>query len=42
MKKFFLYIIGIFILTSCKVSKPTDETPKGVFFKMKHKETDEK
>ncbi len=42
MKRFFLYIIGILILTSCKVSKPTEETPNGFFFKVKHKKSDEK
>jgi len=42
MKKIILIFIGVTILVSCKVSKPTEETPKGFFFKMKHKKSDEK
>lgn len=42
MKKIILTFIGVTILVSCKVSKPTEETPKGFFFKMKHKKSDEK
>lgn len=42
IRKVVLLLIGLIVLTSCKVSKPTEETPKGFFFKMKHKKTDEK
>lgn len=42
MKKLALLLIGAILLTSCKVSKPTEKTPKGFFFKMKHKKSDEK
>jgi len=42
MKKVILIIIGAGFLISCKVSKPTEETPKGFFFKTKHKKDNEK
>lgn len=34
--------MGASLVTSCKVSKPTNETEKGFFFKMKHKKDSEK
>lgn len=42
MKKLILILIGASLLTSCKVSKPTNETEKGFFFKTKHKKDSEK
>lgn len=42
IKKLALFLIGASLLISCKVSKPTEETPKGFFFKVKHKKSDEK
>lgn len=42
MKKIFLCLLAAIILSSCKFSKPTNETEKGFFFKMKHKKDSEK
>jgi len=42
MKKVILIIIGASLLTSCKVSKPTEGAKKGFFFKTKHKKDSEK
>lgn len=42
MKKLILILIGASLLTSCTVSKPTNETEKGFFFKTKHKKNSEK
>ncbi|WP_262891354.1 hypothetical protein [Epilithonimonas arachidiradicis] len=42
MKKIILIILAAIFTNSCTVSKPTNETEKGFFFKMKHKKSDEK
>ncbi len=42
MKKLILILIGASLLTSCKVSKPTEGTKEGFFFKAKHKKDNEK
>ncbi|WP_312761095.1 hypothetical protein [Epilithonimonas sp.] len=42
MKKILLIILGAIFKNSCTVSKPTNETEKGFFFKMKQKKADEK
>gem|GEM_PF-1780833 len=42
MRRILLFLTGVIILNSCTVSKPTSETEKGFFFKMKHKKSDEK
>lgn len=42
MRNVFLCLFGATILSSCTVSKPTNETEKGFFFKTKHQKDNEK
>jgi len=42
MIKIILILIGTVFLSSCTVSKPTNEADKGFFFKWKHKKDNEK
>ncbi len=42
MRKIILILVGAVFLSSCTVSKPTNEADKGFFFKWKHKKDNEK